>query len=58
MDLLRVQNRVLYITLSIRDVLNKHEVPCILAYGTLLGASLGMTILTFLFLMTFMTALS
>lgn len=38
MDIKRVQKRLLYMAVSIRDILVKHNIPYFLAYGNLLGA--------------------
>lgn len=38
MDIKKVQNRLLYMATSIRDVLATHDIPYLLAYGNLLGA--------------------
>lgn len=38
MDIKRVQQRLLYMATSIRDVLSAHDIPYVLAYGNLLGA--------------------
>jgi lipopolysaccharide cholinephosphotransferase len=38
MDIKRVQNRLLYMASSIRNVLTAHNIPYFLAYGSLLGA--------------------
>lgn len=38
MDIKRVQNRLLYMASSVRDVLVSHNIPYLLAYGNLLGA--------------------